>query len=276
MKHKKRNTIILSGVLLIATICTLITVIVFKHNKKEIAAAEQFVDRLYQNNMIEIDDYDKIKYTSTKQADGLNSKGFYYITTSNFDIYVNDDYTVKGFTNRIEKVGVTEVSFEKAKEIAEKYLDIIVEDEVAFKSYEKEDSNVNYYSFVFKKYKEGYPFYTDEIIINIDKSKGLLDGYSNYSSQGEPSPVEIVAEQNDAEQTAIDKFLELNKEAGLLEITSKAYVTSKDGTECELCYIITIGGKDLDNKETKHKYFVSTKTGEIINEAKDNVNITTS
>lgn len=278
MKESKKNAVILGALLLCIVTFTLIVVITLKYNKsKEARATKEFIEVIEEKNMIEIEDYKDIKYTVKKQVDGLNTKGFYYVSTPNFDVYLNEDYEVTGFTNRIEKVGVTEVSFEQAKDTAEKYIDELVHDDAILKDYNQEsDKKVPYYSFVFIKYKDGYPFYTDQIIINIDKSKGLLDGYSNYSIQGEPIEIIISISQEKAEEIAKNEFLKLNTEPKIAEDTIKAYVNDKDMLLCELSYIVTIIGKDLQSKETKYKYFISTKDGTIINSSKDNVSNTTS
>lgn len=278
MKRSKKNAIIFGALLIFIAICILIVVLALKYNKsKEARVTKEFISLIDEKNMIEVEDYKEIKYTVKKQVDGLNTKGFYYVSTPNFDVYLNDNYEVTGFTNRIEKVGVTEVSLEKAKDIAEIYIAELVDGDVILKSYNQEnEEKVPYYSFVFTKYKDEYPFYTDQVILNIDKSKGLLDGYSNYSTQGEPSDVIISINVEKAEEIAKDEFSKLNTEPKIVEETTKAYVNDKDMLLCELSYIVTISGKDLQGKETKYKYFITTKDGIIINISKDNVSATTS
>ena len=69
----------------------------------------------------------------------------------------------------------------KAINLATKYVNEITNDEFKFKEVRsREEENSPCYNIVFYKCKDGYPYYKQEISAVIDKSKGKLEGYSNY------------------------------------------------------------------------------------------------
>ena len=275
MKHKKTNIIVFSIVILL---CLVVGIKIYRDKyDSEILAAKNFLKELSSNNMITAEEnLDEIKYTSVKKTDGINVKAYYKINANNYDIEVDTDNNIIGFKNKEAKSNNTEVSIKAAKSVAENYVEKIINEDVFFKETVPLDDNVPYYTFIFTKYLDGFPFYSDEIIINIDKSKGNLDGYSNYSVQRNPKDVCINISKEEAEKIAKDQFNSTNnlKESNVEDESFKAYAINKDKTESELCYIVTISGSDLDGKSVKIKYFISTESGEIINNSKDTVRTT--
>lgn len=275
MKHKKAKIIVFSIVILL---CLVVGIKIYRDKyNSEILAAKNFLKELSSNNMITAEEnLDEIKYTSVKKTDGINVKAYYKINANNYDIEVDTDNNIIGFKNKEAKSNNTEVSIKAAKSVAENYVEKIINEDVFFKETVPLDDNVPYYTFIFTKYLDGFPFYSDEIIINIDKSKGNLDGYSNYSVQRNPKDVCINISKEEAEKIAKDQFNSTNnqKESNVEDESFKAYAINKDKTESELCYIVTISGSDLDGKSVKIKYFISTESGEIINNSKDTVRTT--
>lgn len=275
MKHKKTKIIVFSIVILL---CLVVGIKIYRDKyDSEILAAKNFLKELSSNNMITAEEnLDEIKYTSVKKTDGINVKAYYKINANNYDIEVDTDNNIIGFKNKEAKSNNTEVSIKAAKSVAENYVEKIINEDVFFKETVPLDDNVPYYTFIFTKYLDGFPFYSDEIIINIDKSKGNLDGYSNYSVQRNPKDVCINISKEEAEKIAKDQFNSTNnqKESNVEDESFKAYAINKDKTESELCYIVTISGSDLDGKSVKIKYFISTESGEIINNSKDTVRTT--
>ena len=141
-----------------------------------------------------------------------------------------------------------------------------------FKEFIKsEGQEVPYYSLIFTKLEDGYPFYKDQIIVNIKKEKGTWDGYSNISTLKEPNRVKVKVTQDKAEEIALNEALSLVEKSEIVGETFKAFYEDKDKKETELCYVISIKGLGIDGKEARLKYFVSTESGEIINRIKDTV-----
>ena len=274
--NSKKAKFILSAIIVIMCLVIGIVIYVYKSNS-EILAAKKFLKELNENNMITIEEnIDKIKYHSVKKTDGINVKAYYKINANNYDIEVDTDDNVIGFKNREAKSINEKISINNAKYVAEKYVKTILNEDVFFKEAPVLDESVPYYTFIFTKYLNGYPFYSDEIIINIDKSKGSLDGYSNYSIQRSPKDVCINISREEAKKIAIDQFNSTNSidNSYVQDETFKAYAVNKDKTESELCYIVTVIAKNADENEIKNKYFISTESGQIINNSKDTITTT--
>ena len=104
---------------------------------------------------------------------------------------------------------------------------------------------------IFTKLEDGYPFYKDQIIVNIDKEKGTLDGYSNISTLKEPNRVKIKVTQEKAEEIALNEALSLVEKSEIVGETFKAFYEDSGKKETELCYVISIKGLAIDGKRNK-------------------------
>ncbi len=272
----------LNGKILICTVAILIVLIVVailifdKKIKKEINIAKDFIQVLYDNDMVSNDKkIEDINFDISKQSDGDND--YYSITSKDFGVDLNEKGKVIGFNyNRNNPIG-EKIDADVARETAEKYVSILVNGDYKFKEEEKQEGNVTYYSYVFTKYKGGFPFYSDQIVIQVDKYSGYLTRYTNVESQKKPEEIVINIEKNVAEATALDSFNELNNDGVIQEgETYTAFCDNEDKTKTELSYVVSIVGKDMSDKEVKMKVFVSTKSGKVINTIKDNVSTATS
>lgn len=272
----------LNGKILICTVAILIVLIVVailifdKKIKKEINIAKDFIQVLYDNDMVSNDKkIEDINFDISKQSDGDND--YYSITSKDFGVDLNEKGKVIGFNyNRNNPIG-EKIDADVARETAEKYVSILVNGDYKFKEEEKQEGNVTYYSYVFTKYKGGFPFYSDQIVIQVDKYSGYLTRYTNVESQKKPEEIVINIEKNVAEATALDSFNELNNDGVIQEgETYIAFCDNEDKTKTELSYVVSIVGKDMSDKEVKMKVFVSTKSGKVINTIKDNVSTATS
>ena len=107
------------------------------------------------------------------------------IVTQNFGIDLDKNNNVIGFAKKEIPINKTKVNLNDARIFAERYLKDIYDSEVVLKTVNSnEDSKyLPYYSFIYTKQKNGYPFYFDEIKLNIDKENCFLDGYSNSTMQ---------------------------------------------------------------------------------------------
>lgn len=273
MNYKKKDIAFFSIVILLLISTCFVIYVFVGSGTKEIKESKRFIGLLYSKNIITEGEGEKvISYQSEKKIDAISGKEYYIINTRDYGIDVDSDFDVIGFKNKVCKISDVKISKEEAIKLSEKYLDIIYHGDYKFKEFVEDGDKVTpYYSLVFNKYENEYQFYKDQIMVNIDKSTGKMDGYSNIATQGKPKKVNVNVEQKDAEKSALDEFLSLNNDGKIVEATTKEFCESKDKTVTELCYVITISGLDAENKETKWKYFVSTDSGEIINSAKDTV-----
>lgn len=240
---------------------------------KEVKAAKSFIGVLYSEDIVvESEDQKLISYESTKKNDSSNGNEYYVVNTRDFGIDVDSNYNIIGFKNKVSTVGEVKVSKEEAIKLAEKYLGYIYEGDFKFKEFIEEEGAVTpYYSLVFTKFKNGYPFYKDQIVVSIDKENGKLDGYSNITTQGDPKKIKVDVNISEAEENALKEFLTLNESGEVVGETFKAFFENKDKTETELCFVVTLKGVGIDGKEAQWKYFVSTDSGKIINILKDTV-----
>lgn len=274
MNSKKGSKVIIT-VFVILLICTGFAIQHFYGRiNKEINSAKSFVELLYDKKMIDTsEDLDEIDYEVVKQLDG--NKENYRVSSENFGFDLNSEYNVIGFTYNYKlKNEDNLLSEEEARKLAEKYISILSEEDYKFKKQIQEElsDGLSYYGYMFSRYKDGYPFYNDQIMIQIDKYSGYLTGYSNTTSQGTPEKIEINVELDGAKEIAIESFNSLNKD-GVVDSNDilVAYADNKDKTRTELCYVITVSGKDVDDKDVKWKFFITTDTGEVINSTRDTV-----
>lgn len=298
---RKRIKIIIVLIIVTLIIITISLITAFNIRRtKEVKVSKEFIQLLYDNNIIEKNDNSKnIKYNIEKINDG--DKQYYRVSSNLYGIDLNSDYNVIGFNNNIpQKTALNDIiSPEDARNKAEEYISNLVKDKFKFKELidpgVKEES---YYSFRFTRYMNGYPFYNDTIIINIDKYSGYLSSFSNTSSQGNPIDIEINISSEEAENEALNLFNSTNQNGNITIITKesnnqtdlvnkssldikeggdetyKVYYNNREQGATELCYVVTISGKDSDDKDIKIKYFVSTETGKVINEIRDTVSNT--
>ncbi|MDS0526390.1 hypothetical protein NNC19_11920 [Clostridium sp. SHJSY1] len=274
----KKTTVLGFTILFILSLGVLITSYMFVGSgSKEKKSAKEFLQLLSSNDII-IMGKENDKYKSTKKSDPAKNEEYYSVVSGEYAIDVDAKYNVIGFINKQSKAYDIKVTEDEAKELGEKYLDIIYKGEFKFKEILKEvnSESLSYYSLVFTKYKEGYPFYNYNLLLKINKETGRLDGFSDSSVYKEPKELKINIDESKAYELVKNETLNLYKSAELNEEIYKAYSEDKDNTELELCYVISVKCLNEDNKEIKMKYFVSTETGDIINSEKSNITNTSS
>lgn len=277
MKKNKKWTKLTMLTIIILIFCIIIAIHFFNKNiTKEILKAKSFIELLSDNNMIDKDNSKKIKFHSVKQVEG--GKETYKVTSKDYGIDINSKHKVIGFTYNISNISeITEnnVSEKKARKLAEKYVSKLVKDDYKYKD-KIDDGDVSYYGYIFTRYKDGYPFYSDQITIQIDKRTGYLVGFSNTASQGSAKKAVINLETAGARQIGLDTFYSKYKNKGLVndDEVYLAFCDNEDKSVTELCYVVTVSGKDSDDKDIKFKYFISSDTGEVINTIKDIVSKT--
>ena len=273
MNYNKKNIIFFS---IIVVLCLCISGAVYIYvgsGSKEIKTAKKFIENINNHNLVDIGGDEKLEFKSTTKSDSAGGKEYYSIESKNFGIDIDGDYNVIGFSNNMSKSGDVNISEDKAIQLGEEYLKYLYKGDYEFKEFVKETSEMNspYYTIIFTKIYNGYPFYNDKIMIGIDKTNGKVDSYANSTFQGKPEKIKIKKSEEDAIKVAMDSFSKMNSDGIVLDGTYKAFCDNKESKETELCYIITIEGKDLEANEVKMKYFVSTETGELINFSKDKI-----
>lgn len=276
MKFKKAN--IIGSIVLL---CLLIIIVIILYNfigpgARDIQASRNFITKLYSINAISTkQNLANIKYERIKILNSQNDLVHRSIVTQNFGIDLDKNNNVIGFAKKEIPTNITKFNLQDAKILAEGYLKNIYDGEVVLKTINiNEDSNyLPYYSFIYTKQKEGYPFYFDEIKLNIDKENGFLDRYSNSTMQREcKEPVINISEQ-EAKRIALESFQKYNKEGIVKNETNLVYADDKIDEEAkkiyEVCYIVYIDGKNDKNVNASWKIFISSENGNILNILKD-------
>ena len=276
MRLKKASVI---GTITLCFLLIIIAILLYNFigpGAKDIKASKDFITKLYSINAISNEQkLDAIKYERNKMISSQNELVHRSIVTQNFGIDLDKNNNVIGFAKKEIPINKTEINLNDAKIFAERDLKNICEGEVVLKTVNRnEDSKyLPYYSFIYTKQKDGYPFYFDEIKLNIDKENGFLDGYSNSTMQREcKEPVINVSEQ-EAKTIALEYFQKYNKEGIIKNETNLVYADNKIDKEAnkiyEVCYIVNIDGKNDKNVNINWKIFVSSENGNILNILKD-------
>jgi len=276
MKLKKVSII---GSITLLFLLTIIVIILYNFigpGARDIKASKNFITKLYSINAISNEqNLDAIKYERIKILNSQNNLVHRSIVTQSFGIDLDKNNNVIGFTKKELPTNITKFNIQDARILAEKYLKNIYDGEVVLKiSNSNEDSKyLPYYSFIYTKQKDGYPFYFDEIKLNIDKENGFLDGYSNSTMQKEGKESVINISEQEAKNIALEYFEKYNKEASVKNEINLVYADDKIDKDAnkiyEVCYIVNIDGKNDNNVNVNWKIFVSSENGNILNILKD-------
>lgn len=276
MKLKKAT---IKGSIVLVFLLIIIGIIVYNFigpGAKDIKASKSFITKLYSIKAINTDqNLDSIKYERIKILNSQNELVYRTIVTQNFGIDLDKENNVIGFAKKEIPKNTTKLDVENAKALADNYLKSIYDGDVVLKATKNNegDEYLPYYSFIYTKEKNGYPFYFDEIKLSINKESGFLDGYSNSTMQRECKEPVINISKEEAEKIALESFKKYNKEGIVQDKTSLVYADNKidkeSSTESEVCYMITINGKGNNNIKMRWKIFVSSENGIILNILKD-------
>lgn len=266
----KKGTIVFSIVIVV-----LLVLIVFMINNilnkgtKEVIVAKKFIENLSDSNIIEeYKNNSKIDEEATlNKLANKSSQIQYSVIVGNYGVDIDKDYNVLGFSNKnLGSTSTNEVIDEKkAINLATKYVNEITNDEFKFKEVRsREEENSPCYNIIFYKCKDGYPYYKQEISAVIDKSKGKLEGYSNYPLDHIKHIKEINIDEVKAGEIAKGHFVNLNFKVSALENPMIAFVSVKDN-EMVLSYIYNVKVINNDKKEEVYSICVRADSGEVIN-----------
>lgn len=277
MKIKKIS--IISSVFLLFLI--LITILIAYKDvgpgADDIKSCKNFISKLQSINAISLQpNVNDMKYKRDNRITSQNDLVEKSIVTEDYALDLDKNNNVIGFIKKeAPKANESKIEVDEAKELSKKYLTSIYTEDIVLKSIRLNDDEnyLPYYSFIYTKAKDGYPFYFDEIKLNIDKQDGMLDGYSNSTMQRQCKEAKINISEEEAEEYAKAFFLKYNNDGVVQGGTSLVYadnkIEEKVGTVCELCYMVIITGKDIDSNEIRWKIFVSSENGSIVNSLKD-------
>jgi len=240
----------------------------------DIKACKEFIYKLNFVNAIK-----KEENVIYKREEKINNKNFLVknsVATKDYVLELDENNKVIGFIKKdIPKIVENKIDIDTAQKASEKYLASIYDESFELKSSSKNEKEnyLPYYSYVYTKVEEGYPFYFEEIKMNISKKDGLLDGYSNSTLNTKYKEPVINISKEQAEEKATDYFLKYNSGVKRTNILKMVYADNnleeKSNTISELCYMITVEGKDVNEVENEWKIFISADNGNVIKTLKD-------
>ena len=274
---KSKRIIINSSIILIFLVIVVGVAFykLFGESSKEINASKQFMSKLYSMNAVDTTEkLTNLKYERLKVINSQNELVNKTIVTQSYGIDLDKENNVVGFAKKDMKMSSSKLSESEAKTIAERYLMEICGNDLSYEDTKNED-DLPYYSFVYKKKENGYRLYFDEIKINIDRDSGYIDGYSNTTMLKKCMEPKINISQEEAETIANNYFIENNIPYELLETTELVYAgntkTEKNkNNQLEVCYVVSVKAKNSDESQVLIKIFVNADSGEIYNVIKEN------
>lgn len=270
MRIKKASIILSLISILLLLLITIIVGNILNRGKKEVKIAKDFIEELYDNDIIEKSEKlenEMIKEEVLNKESNRNSKIKYSVIVGKYAVDIDKDYNILGFSNKnISGIRFRsrEITEDDAIYLAKSFLSKMTEEDFKFKEVRNQegiDSSV--YNIIFYKYRNGYPYYYQEINTIINKNTGKLEGYSNYPI----TDIKYIEEINvtEAEATSIvkDNFKKLELDVMITEEPMLSYVNISD-KEIVLAYVFNIGINSESNKENCVS-LVRADTGEIIN-----------
>ena len=184
---------------------------------KEVKVAKEFIEELYDNDIIEKNSIIKdavVKEEALNKLSNKNSIIKYSVIVGNYGVDIDKDYRVVGFSNKNlgeEKYKAEEISGDKAIALAKTYISNITKEKFAFKEIKSKDNdNSLVYNVIFYKYRNEYPCYQQEINSLINKITGKLEGYTNYSLEAMNYIDEINIDEEKARESVNNNFKSLN------------------------------------------------------------------
>ncbi|MGL4571300.1 MAG: PepSY domain-containing protein [Clostridium sp.] len=230
----------------------------FGQGRNEIEVANNFIKKMQSEDIIKKTS-GEIKFDVKEKTGTENEEGIYSLVSKDYRIDLDKNKNIVSFVHNTKNGNKINISPDKAKELAELYVKELCEGDYKVEGINKEEKNP-YYSIVFSKYEDGYPYYSEKLLININKETGKLQGYMNKTATLNHKRVDINISKEEAENSAIDIFNKLYSNGKIDSDTYLAYYNKDTENKSELCYIINIS-----NKKESYMYFVSAHNGDVIN-----------
>ena len=280
MKAKKKVIafIVLVIVLLIAISFAIVSNL--GNKSKEVKVAKEFVASLQKKGIIDIKlNLGEIEFKSMSKLLNRSSKTQYTVIAENIGVDLDGKYGVTGFFQKSKVDNIKDsIDENTAREISEKYINEITNEKFTFKEIrevKESEGNSNIYTIAFYKYFKDYPYYDNEIVVNINKSSGKLESYTNQSIDDINHNLNKSIDLDRAKKNAVDYFTRLNQKPEIVDEPLLAFILGIDG-EFELSYVVNVKTTSADNKEDKYKLFINAESGEVINRTADLIESSTS
>ena len=280
MKAKKKVIafIVLVIVLLIAISFAVVSNL--GNKSKEVKVAKEFVASLQKKGIIDIKlNLGEIEFKSMSKLVNSSSKTQYTVIAENIGVDLDGKYGVTGFFQKSKVDNIKDsIDENTAREISERYINEITNEKFTFKEIrevKENEGNSNIYTIAFYKYFKNYPYYDNEIVVNINKSSGKLESYTNQSIDDINHNLNKSIDLDRAKKNAVDYFTRLNQKPEIVEEPLLALILGVDG-EFELSYVVNVKTTSANNKEDKYKLFINAESGEVVNRTADLIESSTS
>lgn len=247
---------------------------------KEVKVAKEFVTNLQKKGIIDTKlNLDEIEFKSMSKLVNKSSKTQYTVIGENIGIDLDSKYEVTGFSQKSKIDNIKDsIDENTAKEISEKYINEITNEKFTFKEMreaKESEGNSNVYTVVFYKYFDNYPYYDNEIVVNINKNSGKLESYTNQRIDDINHNLNKSIDLDRAKKNAVDYFTRLNQKSEIVDEPLLALILGIDG-EFELSYVVNVKTTSADNKEDKYKLFINAESGDVVNRTADLIESSTS
>lgn len=280
MKAKKKVIafIVLVIVLLIAISFAVVSNL--GNKSKEVKVAKEFVTSLQKKGIIDIKlNLGEIEFKSMSKLVNSSSKTQYTVIAENIGVDLDGKYGVTGFFQKSKVDNIKDsIDENTAREISERYINEITNEKFTFKEIrevKENEGNSNIYTIAFYKYFKNYPYYDNEIVVNINKSSGKLESYTNQSIDDINHNLNKSIDLDRAKKNAVDYFTRLNQKPEIVDEPLLALILGIDG-EFELSYVVNVKTTSANNKEDKYKLFINAESGEVVNRTADLIESSTS
>lgn len=266
MKFKKINVVLITIILILLGAIAYLANNLLNKETKEVVIAKKFIEKLADDNMIKVSDYGNV--VEDKVLNKLTSKSSqiqYSVMVGSYGVDIDKDYNILGFSNKgISKSdSVSIIEEKKAIELATKYIMQITNDNFKFKEVKNMEESPSY-NIVFYKYKDGYPYYNQEIITAIDKETGKLEGYSNYPMYNIKYIEEVNIDEENASKIAKDYLNSINLNGGFLSSDMIGFISVSDN-EMALAYNYNVKIMNSEDNEETYNIYVRADTGDVLN-----------
>lgn len=241
---------------------------------KEINVAKELVTKLQKMDVIDTElDVEEIEFNSVAKVASKNSKNQYTVVAENIGIDLDSEYNVTGFSNKLKEKKYSDVFINESEAVrlSEKYVDEIANEIFGFKevkSIKEGEENTETYAIAFYKYYKGYPYYDNEIVVNINKASGKLEGYTNQSIDVVKHNYGKDIDLEEAKSSAIEYFNKLNIKAEIVGEPILAFTLGISG-EFELSYVVDLTTIDSDRETDKYKLVINAESGEVVSRTND-------
>ena len=267
-RHKKVYSIV--------TVVLLILIAFFSYDimfgkSKEIKVAEKFMKRLESIYAINTDQ--KVSDMDFKIMDvkgNIDKNVGHTIITDKYGVNLDQANRVVGFSKKETKhgknVNVTEA---EAITIAKKFVSEITDESLEYKELKLvEGQDLPYYNVCFSKKQEEYIFFDKEVVLQIDKYTGELDGYSNAFLNGTEVFVSDINIDEDSAKQSLKSYLDkLSTEIEECKLDGIGYSTINENKYI-LSYVFDVKSKANDGTVKKAKFRIDASNGEVLNSTK--------